>query len=183
MSIYEQVRGYFWPKGSRPDMWMIVDCGRDKRLYSALSYSGLEHECLFAGSLSIPLQRASPYLVRLELDDKSTIRLIEDGFGNSWGSFIRADVGIKTLRKHLRTMLRVQAPNGKYMLFRYWDPRVLRIYLPTCMPDEVHRFFGPMEQLWMEDAPLKNRFLRFIDRNGRLERLEVEIEEAPAEVE
>ncbi len=178
MSVYEQVRNQFWPKGHRPDMWMIIDGGRDRRIYPAVSYSGLQHECLFAGSLSIPLQRSAPYLIQLEIDDKSTIRMIEDGFGQSWGTFIRADVGIKTLRRHLRTMLRVQSPSGKYMLFRYWDPRVLRVYLPTCLPDEVQRFFGPMEQVYVEDQPVKQRFLRFANRAGKLEKAELPIEMA-----
>jgi hypothetical protein len=176
MSVYEQVRDQFWPKGRRPDMWMIIDGARDRRIYPLVSYSGLQNECLFAGSLSIPLQRNAPYLVQLEHDDRATIRMIEEGFGQSWGIFIRADVGIKTLRRHLRTMIRVQGPNGKYMMFRYWDPRVLRVYLPTCLPDEVHRFFGPMEQVWSEDQPQKGRFLRFANRAGKLERMELEID-------
>lgn len=178
MSVYEQVRDQFWPKGQRPDMWMIIDGGRDRRIYPAVSFSGLQHECLFAGNLSVPLQRSAPYLVQLELDDRSTIRMIEDGFGQSWGTFLRADVGIKTLRRHLRTMLRVQAPNGKYMLFRYWDPRVLRIYLPTCFPEELHRFFGPVEQIWVEDQPVLSRYLRFANRNGKLEKMIFEVETA-----
>lgn len=177
MSIYEQVRDQFWPKGPRPDMWMIIDGGRDRRIYPAVTYSGLQHECLFAGNLSIPLQRSAPYLVQLELDDRATIRMIDGAFGQSWGTFLRADVGIKTLRRHLRTMLRVQAPNGKYMLFRYWDPRVLRVYLPTCLPDELHRFFGPIEQVYVEDQTTKSRFLRLANRNGKLEKLELPIEQ------
>ena len=175
MSIYEQVRDQFWPKGHRPDIWMIADCARDKRIYPAVTYSGLRHECLFAGTLSIPLQRNAPYLVQLELDDAATIRMIDGAFGQSWGTFLRADVGIKTLRKHLRTLLRVQAPDGRYMLFRYWDPRVLRVYLPTCLPDEVRRFFGPVEQVWVEDQPGKDRLLRFADRAGKLENFDLPI--------
>jgi hypothetical protein len=169
MTTYDQMRDVFWPKGQRPDMWMVIDTSRDRRIFPAISFSGLQHECLFAGELSTALERTAPYLIQLEMDDRSTIRMVEDGFGQNWGMFIRADVGIKTLRKHLRTMLRVQGPKGNYMLFRYWDPRVLRVYLPTCLPDEIRRFFGPMEQVWVEDKPTASRMLRFADRNGRLE--------------
>lgn len=176
MKAYEQIKNQFWPKGNRPDIWMVLDCSRDPRIYPAMSYSGLRHECLFAGELSVPLQRTAPYLVQLDLDDRATIRVIDDGFGESWGVFLRADVGIKTLRKHLRTLLRVQAPNGRYMLFRYWDPRVLRLYLPTCLPDELTRFFGPIEQVWAEDGLSEPRFLRFANGGGKLERAEFSIE-------
>jgi hypothetical protein len=169
---YSQIKDQFWPKGQRPDVWMVVDCSRNPRIYPALTYSGLRHECLFAGQISVPLQRNAPYLVQLELDDRATIRLIDDSFGDSWGIILRADVGIKTLRKHLRTLLRVQGPNGRRMLFRYWDPRVLRIYLPTCLPDELQRFFGPIEQLFVEDKSGSERLLRFANRGSRLERTE-----------
>jgi hypothetical protein len=30
------------------------------------------------------------------------------------------------------------------LIFRYYDPRVLRVYLPTCWPAEVSTFFGPV---------------------------------------
>ena len=155
---------------------MVLDCSRDARLYPWLAYSGLLHECLFAGELSVPLQRAAPYVVQLDFDDRLTKRFIEQGFGNSWGTFVRADVGIKTLRKHLRTLLRVEAPGGKYLLFRYWDPRVLRIYLPTCTPAELTQFCGPIEQLWVEDQAANARFLRFANRGGKLEKMEIPVE-------
>ena len=175
MGIYEQVREQLWPRGQRPDIWMVIDTSRDSRIYPAVTFSGLRHECLFAGELSVPLQRTAPYLVQLEVDDRATIRMIEDGFLQSWGTFYKADVGIKTMRKHLRTLLRVQGPDAKYMLFRYWDPRVLRVYLPTCLPDELHRFFGPIEQIWVEDRPAGARILRYANRGGKLEKKEIEL--------
>jgi hypothetical protein len=38
------------------------------------------------------------------------------------------------------------------MLFRFYDPRVLRVYLPTCWPGELTRMFGPVESFVMESA-------------------------------
>jgi hypothetical protein len=37
------------------------------------------------------------------------------------------------------------------MVFRYYDPRVLRAYLPTCSIGELRTVFGPIECFWMED--------------------------------
>jgi hypothetical protein len=31
------------------------------------------------------------------------------------------------------------------MLFRYYDPRVLRAFLPTCTLEEANTFFGPVD--------------------------------------
>jgi len=113
-------------------------------------YSGGESECLFAGDLAPELRAASPFLVRLEFDDKTSIRLIEESWGKSWAVFLNADLGLRTLRKHLRTLFRVRDPQGRYCLFRYYDPRVLRVYLPECTPGEVEAFTGPVRKWWAE---------------------------------
>ena len=36
------------------------------------------------------------------------------------------------------------------MLFRYYDPRVLRAFLPTCTRDELRTVFGGIECFWIE---------------------------------
>jgi hypothetical protein len=38
----------------------------------------------------------------------------------------------------------VRSQSGQRMIFRYYDPRVLRVYLPTCWPAELETFFGPV---------------------------------------
>ena len=161
MSVFNQVSKRFWPKGWQPNIWAVFDPARDPKLYGRLTYSGLLRECLFAGDLAAPLQETAPYLVQLEHDDTKTVELIEDGWDKSWCVFLQADVGIKTLRKHLRTLLRVQGPTGKFMLFRFYDPRVLRVYLPTCLPDELARFYGPIQRVWTEEGAGSDRMLQF----------------------
>jgi hypothetical protein len=38
------------------------------------------------------------------------------------------------------------------MVFRYYDPRVLRVYLPTCNAEELATVFGPIETFWTEGS-------------------------------
>lgn len=170
MGVFEQVDKIFWPAGAKPNIWAVFDAARDKKLYQKIAYSGLLYECLFAGYLSPDLQRTAPYLVQLEQDDRNSCKLLEESWDNSWCVFLEADVGIKTLRKHLRTLLRVQGPSGMYMLFRYYDPRVLRIYLPTCRGDELDRFYGPIERIWTEEGLGSTQMLQFDMMKGKLEK-------------
>ena len=44
----------------------------------------------------------------------------------------------------------VQDPEGKTLLFRYYDPRVMRVYLPTCNSEEIRAVFGPLQWYAME---------------------------------
>ena len=40
--------------------------------------------------------------------------------------------------------------DGKPLYFRYYDPRVLRVYLPTCNESELKTVFGPVTHYWVE---------------------------------
>jgi hypothetical protein len=168
MSVFPQVSQRFWPKGWKPNIWAVFDAASDPKLYRRLLEPGLLRECLFAGPLQAPLAEKAPYLVQLEHDDNKTVELIEEGWDNSWCVFLEADVGIQALRKHLRTLLRVRGPGDKFMLFRYYDPRVLRVYLPTCMPDELVRFYGPIHRVWVEEGNGSDRMLQFELKQDRL---------------
>jgi hypothetical protein len=117
-------------------VWAIVDCARDRRIHPALRTSGLDHRCLYSGRLSPEVEAAAPHLIEVAPTFTFTPKLIDMGWGNSWFVFLRID-DPSDLRPHLRRFLRVQDESGKILIFRYYDPRVLRVYLPTCRADEL----------------------------------------------
>ena len=47
---------------------------------------------------------------------------------------------------------KVQLPSGEMVYFRYYDPRVLQVYLPTCRRDEIKIIYGPVLRYIAEDA-------------------------------
>ena len=63
---------------------------------------------------------------------------------------LRAEIGIKQPRRHLRQFPRVCDEAGKRLIFRYNDPRVLRVDRLTCRPAEIDAFFGPVRPFVME---------------------------------
>ena len=109
-----------------------------------------EHACLYAGDLEPDMEEVAPYLVRLEQGSRFTDWLISNGWGNHWGIFASASEDLRTVRKHFRTFLLVQDPEGKTLYFRYYDPRVMRVYLPTCNEEESRAVFGPIQWYVME---------------------------------
>jgi hypothetical protein len=60
------------------------------------------------------------------------------------------------------------------MLFRYYDPRVLRVYLPTCVTSELRTVFGPIDCFWTE-AERSEKMLEFAFRNNLLEQQAFEL--------
>jgi hypothetical protein len=151
--------------GPRESLWCILDAARDESIYGRVETVRRRQCCLYAGDLPWQLRINAPYLVEL-YDDAFTHSLLREGWGNSWGVFFRSEASMEALRRHLRTFLRVADQQGRRLLFRYYDPRVLRAYLPTCLPAELNAVFGPIHCFFTEssEADMVLRFGRDRDR-------------------
>ncbi|APR83457.1 Hypothetical protein A7982_08806 [Minicystis rosea] len=133
-------------------VYAILDGARDPELVPTLLSAGLQYKCLFSGNLSRELARAAPYLVRLNRHGEPTQQLVDRVWGNSAGIFLASPSPLEDLRRHFRRFLQVQSPSGGKLFFRYYDPRVLRVYLPTCDEGELGVVFGPVLRFMLEGA-------------------------------
>src|SRR5687767_6625481 len=167
--LRQQILDRLWPAGmsARTNVFAIVDGARNARIYGAVDGTRLEKQCLFSGTLPWQLQMTAPYLVQLERENRLTAFLIDNGWGDSWGIFLRSETSFDLLRKHLRGFLRVRDEGGRRLLFRFYDPRVLRIYLPTCWPKELETLFGPVDCYLVEGEDGAAEMIEF-RRNGDL---------------
>ena len=104
----------------------------------------LESVCLMPGELEPELAQAAPYLVEVPVPSPFAELFLTRGLGKHWGILATSGAGLRNLRMHFRKLLSVWGPDGKPLYFRYYDPRVLRIYLPTCNTDELPTLFGPV---------------------------------------
>jgi hypothetical protein len=125
------------------------------------------HECLYRGELAPDMAEVAPYLVQLEAETEFTDWVLNQGWGNHWGVFAVSDGDLFALRQHFRKFLTVYDSSGKPMLFRYYDPRVLSVYLPTCNPEEVTSLFGPVSRFLMESDGV-GAMLMFENKSGTL---------------
>ncbi len=142
------------------NVYAVIDGANCDVLLDKLDEFQPEHACLYSGDLEPDMAEVAPYLVRLDAAHPFTRWLLESGWRCSWGVFAVSKADLRTLRRHFRTFLMVYDPDGKPMYFRWYDPRVLRVYLPTCNAEETKAVFGPVQSYVMED---QDRFvlLRF----------------------
>jgi hypothetical protein len=84
----------------------------------------------------------APYLLKVDTGVLEWLRANASKEG--WGIFVASKADLATLRHHLRHFLKVQAPDGRVWFFRFYDPRVLKPFLPACLGDELRTFFGPV---------------------------------------
>ena len=147
----DQMEKYLWPHAGTRDIWMLVDAARDPRIFSLLLECHLDYSNLYSGPAATALEMVAPYIVQLDYQYRDTYRFLSHAWGQSWGVWLRCDARLDLLRRHLREFSVVFDPRGRRLVFRYYDPRVLRVYLPTCNPSELRTVYGPIECFWMED--------------------------------
>jgi len=129
----------------------VLDGASVPDLLPALVQAKEEWACLYRGALDPDLAEVAPYLVKLREKSELTDWILTEGWGNHWGVFAITQVGLEALRRHLRRFLRVKDPDGNVLYFRYYDPRVLPVYLPTCHRTEISYIFGPIRRFILED--------------------------------
>jgi len=130
-------------------VYAVLDGASIPQLLPTLRAQAPVHICLYRGELDPELAATAPYLVQLEAETEFTEWLIR-GWGQHWGIFALAQADMRTLRSHFRQFLMVYGPAGQPLYFRYYDPRVLRVYLPTCNPEETQLLFGPVKRYLAE---------------------------------
>jgi hypothetical protein len=126
-------------------IYAVLDGARDRRIGGWVSDTRAPAWCLWRGKLPAVVERVAPFLLRLERGREYTDRLFSVGWDSAWGILLAGDVPSRELRRHLRRFLRVRTEQGRIMTFRYYDPRVLRIFLPVLSGTEAAEFFGPIE--------------------------------------
>jgi hypothetical protein len=151
------------------DVYAVLDGASIPNLIGALRELGPEYECLFTGELEPGMAEVVPYLVHLPPDASFTAWVMENGWGKHWGIYATSEADTRAMRQHFRSLLMVYDPDTKPLYFRYYDPRVLRVYLPTCNAGELQTVFGPVEYFLLEDRD-PNVVLRFTNVEGQLSR-------------
>jgi hypothetical protein len=103
---------------------------------------------LFVGVKAHELSEVAPYLVPIQ-----SLAYLNDWagkWGTSSGILLVTSISADELYQHLRQLFVAQDERGQELFFRFYDPRVLRVYLPTCTPAEAKEFFGPIIRILVE---------------------------------
>ena len=131
-----------------------------------------DYRCLFTGNLLPDVLSVAPYVVKLEEDDKFTDWVLEKSWGNHWGVFAISPVDTRDMWNFLRTLLKVEDSDGNTLLFRFYDPRVMRTFLPTCDIDQLQLMFGPIENYFLEGEDTELLLSFRLDESGLTSNME-----------
>jgi len=105
--------------------------------------------CLYLGEAATNYGDKAPYLLRVDAALAATLG--DRASDPAWGCFVVSANGFEAVRRHLRGWLTVSSPQGEAWLFRFWDPRLLPVFLRASQPDELNAFFGPIDAFAVTD--------------------------------
>lgn len=133
-------------------LYGVLDCAASPALHEHVAR--LEPgaaRCLFRGELRPELRRVSPHLVELAPGDPLTAAWRNEGRGKAWGLQLTSRAGLHAVWRRLRRFTQARLPSGEGpVLFRFWDPRVFRVYLPLVEPDHVGAWFTDIDSYLAE---------------------------------
>jgi hypothetical protein len=131
-------------------LYALLDAARDARIHSRLVEDKAKALSLFRGEKARELAEVAPYLFALDRDGPLIDWLLEYGWGNSWGIVVESAFSLSELRRHFQSLIMIYDEKARPLYFRYYDPRVLRVYLPTCNETELSSVFGPVSSYYLE---------------------------------
>jgi Domain of unknown function (DUF4123)/Inner membrane component of T3SS, cytoplasmic domain len=132
-------------------LYCLLDAACDKTIPSLLALANEQKQCLYDGQSATDLANWAPYLVKLPVDSPFTKAMLDLGWGKGWASYFTSTAPFEEIRHHFRKFLMIQMQGGEEVYFRFYDPRVLREFLPTSTPEEASIFCGPVQQ-WLIEA-------------------------------
>lgn len=150
-------------------LYGVLDCARAPHMFEHVARLEPESaDCLFAGRLDPEVKQASPFLVELHPNDPLSRAWRGQGWGASWGILISSPLNLPALRRRLRHFTMAKLPDGSGpVLFRFWDPRVFRTYMPTVEPKDLPAWFEGVDRYIAETEDGQGS-LRYTLKGGAL---------------
>lgn len=146
---------------------ILLDAARMADKIETAKELNATHDSLYRGGSEESLSSVAPYIFRFQNNSEFAQWFMENGWGNSWGLMIKSNFSLPELHKHFRKFLLVATEDGKKLYFRFYDPRVLRIFLPTCNATQIRELFELVDYFLMEDEN-PEFVLKFWQENGIL---------------
>ena len=146
--------------------YALIDGAACQELLDQLDQHEPDYCCLYPGDLEADMEAVAPYLVALLPNHPFTEWLLANLPGKPWGILVHASATLRQLRKHFRAFLIVKNEQAESLHFRYYDPRVIRLFLPTCDTEQFETFFAPVSAYIAEGD--EGYFVSYQYQDGKL---------------
>jgi hypothetical protein len=127
---------------SAGSLYALLDACDEPRVPQQARALGARAFSLYQDTPDADLWAIGPYLAWV---DSATLEWIQSSlWGAPWGIFAISAAGLDALGNHFRKFVHVRSPENEDWYFRFYDPRVIGGFLPTCDASGLAGFFGPI---------------------------------------
>jgi hypothetical protein len=133
-------------------LYGLLDSARSETVLQQLSKGETVYESLYRGlKAEERYWEVSPFLLECREESEIFTWQTTEAWGDSCSLYLISDEDLPGLVSHFQKFVKVVTFEEEELLFRFYDPRVLRLYLPTCNKTELEHFFGPVRRFLVED--------------------------------
>lgn len=132
-------------------VYIVADGAALDGLQEAIAMNKPEYSCLYNSSINAELAAVAPYLIKVE-KNSALLDWLLDHWGKFFGiaAIVPGNLSLDQVRQHFHNLLQVKHPEGRAIYFRFYDPRVLRQFLPMSTAEQIPMMFGPIKLFVME---------------------------------
>jgi Domain of unknown function (DUF4123) len=145
--------------------YILLDAARMAEEFDETDKFNSKNLCLLNARGEECLKSVSPYLFSIDKNSDFQKWIVNRGLGLSWGILVESKLSMEDLHRHFRKLLLMGAESKEGAYFRFFDPRVLRLYLPACDLEKLNGFFGPVQKFICEDED--SSFALLFSFNGK----------------
>jgi hypothetical protein len=132
--------------------YAIIDAAKEGSIPYFLEGMKANFGPLLQGDEAKRLAQVAPYLVGLKKGSDVSDWYLEKLYGNSIGFVLKTNWSIEGLIQFWARKVKTRIPSTEEKgFFRYYDPNVLRVYLPILEEDnDLIEFMGPTNSILVE---------------------------------
>ncbi|HEV7859654.1 MAG TPA: DUF4123 domain-containing protein [Pyrinomonadaceae bacterium] len=140
-------------------LYAVIDaCDAPDVPAKVASLGSAQGACLYRGHAAENFADKAPHLARV---DGALLDWIKQTLWTQpWGFFFTTTNEFPEVNHHWRKFITVTSPDGSDLLFRYYDPRLLPLFLSSCDAAELKEFFGDCDSLIIFTEEIDGQALR-----------------------
>ncbi|MEZ5198030.1 MAG: DUF4123 domain-containing protein [Bacteroidales bacterium] len=132
-------------------LYGIVDSARNDEVFRYLVTGDVRYKSLFEDTMDVQSYGVSGFLVECKKESPLFQWMTKQAWGDNCSIFFTSKASFDELFTHFQKFNRVYIEGDDVVLFRYYDPRVLNLFLPTCNNEQIRSFFGKVGHFFAED--------------------------------
>jgi hypothetical protein len=136
---------------------------------------GIAPITLYVGMEEEAIADVGPFLIDIYKNIDAQNWIIDNTDTSISGIFLKTNAEYDDILDHLQSLILVEDEEGNEMYFRFYDPRVLIKFLPTCNASQLKQFFGPVSEFYVFEDGSKGA-IKYLLLNGKLMIVNEEVE-------